>query len=130
MKKIIYLLPILILSCTSNEGGKISLDSLETPPAASALDSVVDPLSRVETVLVTSEGLEEKIKTTYQTNYSLKEENLTLKKEIEGVKDSLASAKLQIVELKSKEAKKKNLIQKILNLPADSIEVIKTDTIK
>jgi hypothetical protein len=130
MKKILYLLSILIFSCTPNKGGKISLDSLETPPVASFLDSTVDPLSRVENVLATSEGLEEKIKTTYQTNSSLQEENMTLKKTIQEVKDSLVSAKKQIMEIKFKEAKKKNLIQKILNLPTDSIEVIKTDTIK
>ena len=118
MKKLILIIPFIILSCSNPTEPK--MEKFEDSTLIADTDSV---LNKVEDALQHTEGLEKEIEETYETKETLLKENKQLKKEIKSMKDSL-------VEIKSKLPKKKNFIQKVFNIAPDSVEVVTIDTIK
>lgn len=89
-------------------------------------------LQNANAILIRSENLEKDFEKTYQDNESLWRNNLDLKKENTILKDSVEtiSNELKVIQIHLKEAKKKNLIQRVFNIAPDSIETIVLDTIQ
>lgn len=121
MKKIILILPLIMLACSEEEMLKKELfvDSMTTEAPSGSEDMI----EKTESALQHTEGLEEEIKETYKTKETLLKENKQLKKEIKSMKDSL-------VEIKSKLPKKQSFIQKVFKIKPDSIEIKTVDTIQ
>jgi hypothetical protein len=78
------------------------------------------------------ENLEEDFEKTYHDKESLWKCNLDLKKENQTLKDSveIISNELKVIQIRLKEAKKRNLIQRVFNMTPDTIETIVLDTIQ
>ena len=89
-------------------------------------------LQKANEVLNRSENLEEDFEKTYHDKESLWKFNLDLKKENQTLKDSveIISNELKVIQIRLKEAKKRNLIQRVFNMTPDSIETIVLDTIQ
>jgi len=122
MKKLIFILPIILLACSKPVETKMEIFEDSMAVESSLLDSLT-VLEKAEAALQHTEGLEYQIKETYKSKETLLKENKQLKAEIKLMKDSL-------VEVKKKLPKKKNFIQKVFNIVPDSVEVITIDTIK
>lgn len=89
-------------------------------------------LQKANEVLSRSENLEEDFEKTYNDKESLWKCNLDLKKENQTLKDSveIISNELKVIQIRLKEAKKRNLIQRVFNMTPDTIETIVLDTIQ
>jgi hypothetical protein len=89
-------------------------------------------LAKANEVLNRSEHLEEDFEEVYHDNSSLLLINKELKKENCLLKDSVQtmSNELKIIELRLKEPKRRNIIQKVFNIAPDSVETIVLDTIQ
>lgn len=89
-------------------------------------------LQKANEVLSRSENLEEDFEKTYHDKESLWKCNLDLKKENQTLKDSveIISNELKVIQIRLKEAKKRNLIQRVFNMTPDTIETIVLDTIQ
>jgi hypothetical protein len=120
MKKLIQILPILILACT-NQQSEVKESYLDTTTPVS--DTILTPLEKTEQMLETSTGLENKIQETYKTKEVLVSENNNLKLVLKVTKDSLISKEHQLKETIKKIPNKKNLIERVLNIGPDSIEI-------
>lgn len=118
MRKIILLLPILLIACSD----KPVVPKIPLKDTVITLDSF-SSIKKVEAALEHTSGLEHEIKKTYKTKEALLKENQILKQEIRIVKDSL-------VRVVNKLPKKKNLIQRVFNIAPDSIEVVTVDTLR
>ena len=116
----------LIVSCTPE------VKTEEVAPAESSVtvDSVALHIEAITEQLEKSDMLEHNIKKNINVATTLKQQNDKLKKELVATKDSIHALKRELVEVKSKLPKKKNLIQKLLNIAPDSIEVTTVDTIE
>lgn len=121
MKKLILILPFLIISCSNHEVKPMEITSLDTGLYISEENKIV--LDKMENMLKLTDGLENEIGETYKTKETLIRENKSLKKELISLKDSL-------VEVKSKLPKKQTFFQKVFSITPDSIEVTTIDTIK
>lgn len=89
-------------------------------------------LQKANEVLSRSENLEEDFEKTYNDKESLWKCNLDLKKENQTLKDSveIISNELKVIQIRLKETKKRNLIQRVFNMTPDTIETIVLDTIQ
>jgi len=117
----------LIVSCTPEVK-----PTEEIAPAESSVtvDSVALHIEAITEQLEKSDVLEHNIKKNINVATTLKQQNDKLKKELVATKDSIHALKRELIEVKSKLPKKKNLIQKLLNIAPDSIEVTTVDTIE
>lgn len=122
MKKLIFIIPIIILACSKPVETKMEISNDSMAVESSSSDSLT-VLEQAEAALQHTEGLEYQIKETYKSKETLLKENKQLKAEIKSMKDSL-------VEVKKRLPKKKNFIQKVFNIKPDTIEVVTIDTIK
>lgn len=127
MKKIIQLLVISsVLGCNHEKytPNEIIIDTAIYQPKFD--------ITKLDTILKKSDILEITVKKTIESETSLKKENKILKIENIKLKDSVLYMinELKLMEIKVKEPKKRNLIQKIFNIVPDSIEVIKIDTLQ
>jgi hypothetical protein len=89
-------------------------------------------LAKANEVLNRSENLEEDFEKVYDHNSSLLHINQELKKENSLLKDSVQtmSNELKVIQLRLKEPKRRNIIQKVFNIAPDSVETIVLDTIQ
>lgn len=122
MKKLIFIIPFVIFSCSKPIEPKMEIVE-DSMPATESSSPNITALEQAEVALQHTEGLEYQIKETYKSKETLLKENKQLKEEIKLMKDSL-------IEVKKKLPKKKNFIQKVFNITPDSVEVTTIDTIK
>lgn len=94
----------------------------ESVQSSNPEDTVYSPLERAEHALDVTEGMEERIALVYDNADSLKKKNQQLHKELKKAIDSLVAAKKELESVR-KVAKKKNIIQKLFNLPVDSVTI-------
>jgi len=89
-------------------------------------------LEKANEILSRSENLEEDFEKTYHDKESLWKRNIDLRKENETLKDSVETIanELKVIQIRLKEAKKRNLIQRVFNMTPDTIETIFLDTIQ
>jgi hypothetical protein len=89
-------------------------------------------LEKANDVLSRSENLEKDFEKTYNDKELLWRHNLDLKKENATLKDSVETIanELKVIQIRLKEAKKRNLIQRVFNMTPDTIETIVLDTIQ
>lgn len=128
MKKyLIFICFGIIISCTPEN--KVTEQTVPAPEASSIVDSTYLHIEAINEQLVKSDELEHNIKKNINVVNVLKHQNIELKKELVATKDSILTLKKELIEVKSKLPKKKNFIQKLLNITPDSIETIKIDTI-
>ena len=122
MKKLIFILPFILFSCSKSVETKMEVFE-DSMVVESSLSDSLTVLNKAEAALQHTEGLEYQIKDTYKSKETLLKENKQLKAEIKSIKDSL-------VEVKKRLPKKKNFLQKVFNIKPDTIEVTTIDTIK
>jgi len=122
MKKHLILFAAFILtSCNENE----ILHIKESVKFEKHDSSVI----KLENLLNSSENLEENIQNVVSSKESLESENRKLKLEIREIKKENETLKIQIKEYTEKRPGKKNLIEKLFNIPADSVQITIKDTI-
>lgn len=116
---------LVLCSCSQRSDKNIKNQSLET-------DTLFIDAHNVDSILVESDELKENILDEKQTLNSIKTENKRLKQENNCLKDTITNVRneLKIISLESKQAKKKNFIQKVFNIAPDSITTLKIDTIQ
>lgn len=128
MKNYTLLLFLFILGSCSSDTKLVE----EIAPAVTSgvIDSVAIHIDAITEQLERSDILEQNIKSSIKSSTTLKEQNTQLKKELLATRDSIYTLKRELVEIKSKLPKKKNLIQKLFNITPDSIDIITIDTIE
>ena len=128
MREFILAITLGMLGACTSETTTVN-ESIPVTQSSVEIDSVALHIEAITEQLEKSDMLEHNIKKNIHVATTLKQQNAELKKELIATKDSIHALKRELVEVKSKLPKKKNLIEKLLNMSPDSIEVSKIDTI-
>ena len=122
MRLLLLIIVLLFIPSACMEQKAEHADYGERVYSSNPEDTAYSPLERAEDALSVTEGMEERIALVYHDADSLKIENKKLHKDLEKAIDSLTAAKKELESVR-KVAKKKNIIQKVFNLPTDSITI-------
>ncbi len=122
MRLLILMCVLLFIPSACMEQKAESDNYRESVYSSNPEDTAYSPLERAEDALTVTEGMEERIALVYHDADSLKIENKKLHKDLEKAIDSLIVAKKELESVR-KVAKKKNFIQKVFNLPTDSVTI-------
>jgi uncharacterized protein YpuA (DUF1002 family) len=122
MRLLVLIIVLLFIPSACMEQKAEHADYRESVYSSNPEDTAYSPLERAEDALSVTEGMEERIALVYHDADSLKVENKKLHKDLEKAIDSLTAAKKELESVR-KVAKKKNFIQKVFNLPTDSITI-------
>jgi uncharacterized protein (DUF3084 family) len=116
---------LVLCSCSETKNKNTEYESTE-------IETLFIDGHNVDSILVESDELKENILDEKQTLQSIKTENKKLKQENNCLKDTITNVRneLKIITLESKQAKKKNFIQKVFNIAPDSITTLQIDTIQ
>ena len=126
--RMLLAIAVLCMACGTTD----TIEATESAPVSIANDSIDSTQLHIERTIAAlekSEVLESNIKENITITRTLKHQNDVLKKELKLTQDSIVSLRKELVEVKTKQPKKKNLLQKILNIVPDSVEVITYDSV-
>ncbi len=120
--KHLYITSLVLLTACSFEETPTLMES--TPPTESSSPVDTSQVEKVELVLKKSENLEENIQTVMNENVQLNKENKVLKTELKETQHQLQMVLEDTLtnSPKSVKFKKRNIIQKVFNIPADTIK--------
>jgi len=120
--KYFYITSLVLLTACSSEGTPTLTDSIPSTESSSPMDT--SEVEKVESVLKKSENLEENIQTVINENVQLNQENKVLKIELKETQTQLQMVLEDTLtnSPKNVKLKKRNFIQKVFNIPADTIK--------